>query len=141
MKTYTVRAADIQRQWHLIDATGQNLGRLASRIAQLLKGKHKPIYTPHLDTGDYVVVINAAKIAITKERLEQKFYYRHSGYPGGFRRISLKERWQKEPERVLEDAVWGMLPHNRLGRAMLRKLRVYAGPEHPHQAQLGKAKA
>lgn len=141
MKTYTVRAADIQRQWHLIDATGQNLGRLASRIAQILRGKHKPIYTPHLDTGDYVVVVNAAKIAIPKKRLEQKFYYRHSGYPGGFRRISLEERWQKEPERVLEDAVRGMLPHNRLGRAMLRKLKVYAGPDHPHQAQLGKAKA
>jgi len=92
-----------------------------------------------MDTGDYVVVINAAKIALTKKRLEQKFYYRHSGYPGGFRKISLAERWQKEPERVLEDAVRGMLPHNRLGRAMLRKLKVYAGPEHPHQAQLGKA--
>jgi len=139
MKTYTARAADIQRQWHLIDATGKNLGRLASQIAQILRGKHKPIYTPHMDTGDYVVVINAAKIALTKKRLEQKFYYRHSGYPGGFRKISLAERWQKEPERVLEDAVRGMLPHNRLGRAMLRKLKVYAGPEHPHQAQLGKA--
>ena len=139
MKTYTARAADIQRQWHLIDATGKNLGRLASQIAQILRGKHKPIYTPHMDTGDYVVVINAAKIALTKKRLEQRFYYRHSGYPGGFRKISLAERWQKEPERVLEDAVRGMLPHNRLGRAMLRKLKVYAGPEHPHQAQLGKA--
>lgn len=137
MKTYTAKAADIQHHWHLIDATDKNLGRLASGVAQLLKGKHKPMYTPHLDTGDYVVVINAAKVAITKQRLESKFYYRHSGYAHGFRKVSLADRWQKEPERVVEDAIRGMLPPNRLGQAMYRKLKVYAGAEHPHQAQVG----
>ncbi len=137
MKTYTAKAADIQHNWHLIDGTDKNLGRLASEVAQVLKGKHKPMYTPHLDTGDYVVVVNAAKIAITRQRLESKFYYRHSGYPHGFRKVSLMERWQKEPARVVEDAIRGMLPPNRLGEAMYRKLKVYAGAEHPHQAQLG----
>ncbi len=137
MKTYTAKAADIQHNWHLIDGTGKNLGRLASEVAQILKGKHKPMYTPHLDTGDYVVVVNAAKIAISRQRLESKFYYRHSGYPHGFRKVSLAERWQKEPARVVEDAIRGMLPPNRLGEAIYRKLKVYAGAEHPHQAQLG----
>jgi large subunit ribosomal protein L13 len=139
MKTYTAKAADIERSWHLIDAEGKNLGRLASEVAQILKGKRKPMYTPHLDVGDFVVIVNAAKIVISRERLEQKFYYRHSGYAHGFRKESLAERWQKKPERVVEDAIRGMLPRNRLGEAMYRKLKVYAGAEHPHQAQLGGA--
>jgi large subunit ribosomal protein L13 len=139
MKTYTAKAADIQHEWHLIDATGKNLGRLASEVAQILKGKHKPIYSPHMDTGDYVVIVNAAKVVISGERLEQKFYYRHSGYAHGLRKVSLAERWQKEPARVVEDAIRGMLPRNKLGQAMYRKLKVYAGAEHPHKAQLGQA--
>lgn len=136
MKTYSPKAGDIERTWHLIDAEGKTLGRLASEVAQLLKGKHKVIYTPHLDTGDYVVVVNAAKLRMTPMRLEGKFYYRHSGYPGGFRKVSLRENMQKRPTWVVEEAVRGMLPRNRLGTAMLRKLKVYAGPDHPHQAQL-----
>jgi len=139
MKTYTAKAADIQHEWHLIDATGKNLGRLASEVAQILKGKHKAIYSPHMDTGDYVVIVNAAKVVISGERLEQKFYYRHSGYAHGLRKVSLAERWQKEPARVVEDAIRGMLPRNKLGQAMYRKLKVYAGAEHPHKAQLGQA--
>ena len=140
MKTYTAKAAEIEHQWHLIDAAGKNLGRLASEIAQLLKGKHKPMYTPHLDTGDYVVVINAAKVQVTGRKLDQKFYYRHSGYPGGFRQVSLRERLAANPSAVVEHAVRGMLPRNRLGEAMFRKLKVYAGDSHPHQAQVGQAK-
>jgi large subunit ribosomal protein L13 len=135
MKTYTARAADIQRRWHLIDAEGKTLGRLASEVAQLLKGKHKPAYTPHLDLGDFVVVINAARVNVTGNKLQDKFYYRHSGYPGGFRKVSLRDKLASRPEAVVEEAVRGMLPHNRLGEAMSRKLKVYAGPEHPHQAQ------
>jgi large subunit ribosomal protein L13 len=140
MKTYTAKAAEIEHKWHLIDASGKNLGRLASEIAQLLKGKHKPMYTPHLDTGDYVVIINAAKIQVTGRKLAQKFYYRHSGYPGGFRKVSLSERLAANPAAVLEHAVRGMLPRNRLGEAMFRKLKVYAADSHPHQAQVGQAK-
>lgn len=140
MKTYTARAADIKHDWHLIDATGKNLGRLASEVAQILKGKDKPIYTPNLDTGDYVVIVNAEKVTISRERLESKFYYRHSGYAHGFRKVSLAERWAKAPTRVVEDAIRGMLPRNKLGEAMYRKLKVYAGPEHPHKAQLGVAR-
>jgi large subunit ribosomal protein L13 len=139
MKTYTARAADIKHGWRLVDASGKNLGRLASEVAQILKGKDKPIYTPNQDTGDYVVIVNATRIEISRERMEQKFYYRHSGYAHGFRKVSLAERWQKEPTRVVEDAIRGMLPRNRLGEAMYRKLKVYGGPEHPHKAQLGKA--
>ncbi len=135
MKTYTARAADIQRRWHLIDAEGKTLGRLASEVAQLLKGKHKPAYTPHLDLGDFVVVINAARVKVTGNKLEDKFYYRHSGYPGGFRKVSLRDKLAARPETAVEEAVRGMLPHNRLGEAMSRKLKVYVGPEHPHQAQ------
>jgi len=137
MKTYSPKAGVIERTWHLIDAEGKTLGRLASEVAQLLKGKHKVIYTPHIDTGDYVVVVNAAKLRMTPSRLEGKFYYRHSGYPGGFRKVSLRENMQKRPTWVVEEAVRGMLPRNRLGTAMLRKLKVYAGADHPHQAQLG----
>jgi len=140
MKTYTPKAGDIERAWHVIDAEGKSLGRLASEIAQLLKGKHKVTYATHIDTGDFVVVVNAEKLALTRKHLETKFYYRHSGYPGGFRKTSLNEKMDKRPTWVVEEAVRGMLPRNRLGNAMLRKLKVYAGPDHPHQAQVGAEK-
>lgn len=135
MKTYTPKAKDIERGWYLVNAEGKTLGRLASEIAKVLRGKHKPIYTPHLDCGDYVIVINADKVGVTGRKLDQKIYYRHSGYPGGLKSISLRNQLQKHPERVLEAAVRGMLPKNRLGRKMMRKLKVYAGDSHPHQAQ------
>ncbi len=135
MKTYTVRAEDIEREWLLVNAEGKTLGRLASEIAQVLRGKHKPIYTPHLDCGDYVIVVNAEKVRVTGRKLDQKMYYRHTGYPGGIKSISLRNQLQKHPERVLQAAVRGMLPKNRLGRKMLKKLKVYAGDSHPHQAQ------
>jgi len=135
VKTYALKAEDIERRWYVVDAEGQILGRLASEIAKILKGKHKPIYTPHMDTGDYVIVINAHKIKVTGRKMEQKFYYRHSGYPGGLTGISLAEQLEKHPTRVLEAAVRGMLPKNRLGRRMRKKLKVYAAPSHPHQAQ------
>ena len=137
MKTYTPKAGDIERAWHLMDAEGKTLGRLASEIAQLLKGKHKVTYAPHLDSGDYVVVVNASKLDLTQKHLDGKFYYRHSGYAHGFRKVALRENMRVRPTWVLEEAVRGMLPRNRLGTAMLRKLKVYAGPEHPHQAQIG----
>jgi large subunit ribosomal protein L13 len=119
----------------LVDAEGKTLGRLASEIAKVLRGKHKPIYTPHLDCGDYVIVVNADKVQVTGQKLDQKMYYRHSGYPGGLTSINLMDQLQKHPERVLEAAVRGMLPKNRLGRKMFKKLKVYAGDSHPHQAQ------
>jgi large subunit ribosomal protein L13 len=135
VKTYSARPKDIKREWFLVNAEGKTLGRLASEIAKILRGKHKPIYTPHLDCGDYVIVINADKIRVTGRKLDQKIYYRHSGYPGGLKSISLRDQLQKHPERVLEAAVRGMLPKNRLGRKMFKKLKVYAGDSHPHQAQ------
>jgi len=135
VKTYTVGAKDIEREWCLVNAEGKTLGRLASEIANVLRGKHKPIYTPHLDCGDYVIVINADKVRVTGRKLDQKVYYHHSGYPGGIKSISLRDQLQKHPERVLEAAVRGMLPKNALGRKMLKKLKVYAGDSHPHQAQ------
>jgi large subunit ribosomal protein L13 len=135
VKTYTARAEDIEREWFLVDAEDKTLGRLASEIAQVLRGKHKPIYTPHLDCGDYVIVVNADKVRVTGRKLDQKMYYRHSGYPGGIKSITLRNQLQKHPERVLQAAVRGMLPRNRLGRKMLKKLKVYAGDSHPHQAQ------
>ena len=135
MKTYTARVEDMEREWFLVNAEGKTLGRLASEIAQVLRGKHKPIYTPHLDCGDYVIVVNAEKVRVTGRKLDQKMYYRHTGYPGGIRSISLRNQLQKHPERVLQAAVRGMLPRNRLGRSMLRKLKVYAGESHPHEAQ------
>jgi large subunit ribosomal protein L13 len=140
MKTYTPKAADIQRDWHVVDASGKILGRLASHIARLLMGKHKPIYTPHLDTGDYVVVINAAKVRVTGRKAKQKVYYRHSGYPGGLKSITWEQLMSTHPERVIKLAVKGMLPKNALGRRMLRKLRVYATAQHPHQAQIKEGK-
>jgi large subunit ribosomal protein L13 len=135
VRTFSPRAADIQRQWHVIDAEDVVLGRLASQAAILLRGKHKPIYAPHIDTGDFVIVVNAAKVALSGNKLQDKRAYRHSGYPGGIRSVSYAELMAKNPERAVEKAVKGMLPKNTLGRQMLRKLKVYAGPEHPHQAQ------
>ena len=136
MKSYSPKAADIVRSWHVIDASGQTLGRLASEIAQMLKGKSKPIYAPHMDVGDYVIVINAERIRVTGDKLQSKLYYRHSGYPGGLSSMSLGKQLDKFPARVIEHAVRGMLPHTSLGRAMYRKLKVYAGPTHPHGAQV-----
>ncbi len=135
MKTYSAREEDIERQWYVVDAQGKTLGRLSSEIARILRGKHKPIYTPHVDCGDYVVVINAEKVWTTGRKLDQKIYYRHSGYPGGLKEITLREQLGRFPERVIEHAVKGMLPKNRLGRRMFKKLKVYAGAEHPHAAQ------
>jgi len=136
MRTRTVKASDVQRQWYLVDATGQTLGRLASRIAQILHGKGKPLYAPYMDVGDFVVVVNAERINVTgAHKLRDKFYYRHSGYPAGLRQVSLSEVLAKHPERALEHAVRGMLPHGPLGRHMFSKLKVYAGPTHPHEAQ------
>jgi len=139
MKTYSARAADIERQWHVIDASGKTLGRLATQIARLLMGKHKPTFSPNLDTGDYVVVINADKVYVTGNKAKQKFYYRHSGYPGGLKSITLEKMMQTNPIRVIEHAVKGMLPHTRLGAAMMKKLKVYAGETHPHVGQITKA--
>lgn len=135
MRTYTARAEDMEREWFLVNAEGKTLGRLAAEIARVLRGKHKPIYTPHLDCGDYVIVVNAEKVRVTGRKLDQKMYYRYTGYPGGIKSINLRDQLQKHPERVLQAAVRGMLPKNRLGRKMLRKLKVYAGDSHPHQAQ------
>ena len=135
MRTYTVKPADIQREWYVVDAAGCNLGRLASKVATILRGKHKPIYTPSMDVGDFVIVINADKIAVTGKKLTQKMYYRHSLYPGGLKEISLKRLLEMHPTRVVELAVRGMLPKNRLGRAIIKKLKVYAGASHPHAAQ------
>ena len=134
-KTYVVKEADIQRKWILVDASGQTLGRLASEIAKRLRGKHKPTYSPHLDGGDYVVVINAEKIAVSGRKMDQKMYYRHTGYPGGIRETNLRGLLERHPTHALKFAVRGMLPKNRLGRRMIKKLKIYAGPEHPHQAQ------
>ncbi|HEY0717400.1 MAG TPA: 50S ribosomal protein L13 [Streptosporangiaceae bacterium] len=135
MRTYSPKGSDITRQWHVIDASDVVLGRLASHVAVLLRGKHKPIFAPHVDTGDFVIVINANKVALSGNKLEQKRAYRHSGYPGGLRSISYGELMEKRPERIVEKAVRGMLPKNSLGRKTLRKLKVYAGPDHPHSAQ------
>ena len=135
MRTYMAKPEEIERQWYVVDATGQTLGRLATKIADILRGKHKPIYTPHVDTGDYVIVINAEKIELTGKKWEQKKYYRHSGYPGGIKEITYDKLLKKKPELIIEKAVRGMIPHNRLGRQIIKKLKVYAGPDHPHQAQ------
>jgi large subunit ribosomal protein L13 len=135
VKTYAVKASEIERRWWVVDATDQTLGRLATRIATLLEGKHKPTYSPHLDTGDHVVVINAARIKVTGNKLVDKSYFRHSNYPGGLKEESLAAVMARKPELVIERAVKGMLPQNRIGRAMYRKLKVYPGADHPHQAQ------
>ena len=134
-KTYVTKAGDIKHDWFVVNADGENLGRLASKIAAVLRGKHKVIFTPWLDTGDFVIVVNAEKVTVTGNKLEEKIYYSISGYPGGMRETSMRKQLTVHPDRVLRSAVWGMLPHNKLGRAMLKKLKVYAGPEHPHKAQ------
>jgi large subunit ribosomal protein L13 len=135
MKTYVATPSTRERNWLVVDATGKTLGRLATQIAEVLRGKHKPEYTPHIDVGDFVVVVNAEKIAVTGNKREQKRYYRHSGYPGGLRSRTLGDMLERRPEEVIRLAVKGMLPRTRLGRAQLRKLKVYAGPDHPHAAQ------
>jgi large subunit ribosomal protein L13 len=135
LKTYSTKTADIERQWHVIDASGKTLGKLATQVAGLLMGKHKPIFSPNLDTGDFVVVINADKIRVTGNKEKQKLYYRHSGYPGGLKSTPLEKMMQTDPAQVIEHAVKGMLPRTRLGASMRKKLRVYAGDTHPHLAQ------
>jgi large subunit ribosomal protein L13 len=135
MKTYSAKPREIEQHWYLVDAESKTLGRLATQIADLLRGKGKPQYTPHIDTGDFVVVVNAEKVRVTGKKLEQKVYYRHSGYPGGLRERTLAEQLARRPEEVLRRAVKGMLPKNRLAAAQITKLKIYAGPEHPHAAQ------
>jgi large subunit ribosomal protein L13 len=135
VRTFSPKAADVQRQWHVIDASDVVLGRLASQTAKLLRGKHKPIFAPHVDTGDFVIIVNAAKVALTGNKLADKRAYRHSGYPGGLHSVAYADLMASSPERAVTKAVKGMLPKNALGRQMLRKLKVYAGPDHPHQAQ------
>ncbi len=134
-KTFVTKASDIDREWLVVDAAGQTLGRLATRIATMLRGKHKPLYAPNLDTGDFVVVVNSGKIAVTGNRLDDKLYRRHTGYPGGLKAITLRRMLEIHPERVIRFAVKGMLPKNKLGRQMLKKLKIYADAEHPHAAQ------
>ena len=134
-KTYYPKAGELTFDWYVVDANGQNLGRLASRIAKVLMGKHKPTFTPGVDTGDFVVVVNCERVAVTGNKLEDKNYYNHSGYPGGIKETKLRDMLATHPERVIERAVWGMLPHNKYGHKVLKKLKVYAGPDHPHQAQ------
>ena len=138
-KTYYPKASEIERKWFVVDANGENLGRLATRIAAVLLGKHKPTFTPGVEMGDYVVVINAERVTVTgtktTSKLDSKVYHHHSGYPGGLKSISLRDQLQKHPDRVVRSAVWGMLPHNRMGRSLLKRLKIYAGPDHPHGMQ------
>jgi len=135
MKTVHARKEDVQRKWYLVNADGKVLGRLASQIARILRGKHNPIFSPHVDTGDFVIVVNAERVRLTGDKLKEKVYYRHSGYPGGITAITAEKLLAKQPEELIRRAVKGMLPKNRLGRKVVRKLKVYAGPDHPHQAQ------
>jgi large subunit ribosomal protein L13 len=135
MRTYTAKPGEVERRWYVVDADGQTLGRLATRIADTLRGKDKAQYTPHVDTGDFVVVVNAEKVLVTGNKLDQKRYYRHSGYPGGLRSRTLREQLERRPTEVIRTAVKGMLPKNRLARKQINKLKIYAGPEHPHEAQ------
>ena len=138
-KTYYPKASEIDRKWFVVDANGENLGRLATRIAAVLLGKHKPTFTPGVEMGDYVVVVNAERVTVTgtktTSKLDSKIYHRHSGYPGGLKSISLRDQLRKHPDRVVSAAVWGMLPHNRMGRSLLKRLKIYAGPDHPHGMQ------
>lgn len=134
-KTYVPKSGDLSQDWLLVDANDQNLGRLATRIASLLLGKHKPNFTPGVEVGDFVVVVNAERVRVTGNKLDEKIYYRHSNYPGGLKEISLRQQLAKHPDRVLRSAVWGMLPHNKLGRKLIKNLKIYAGPDHPHAAQ------
>jgi large subunit ribosomal protein L13 len=135
MRTYNAKPGEVERRWYVVDADGQTLGRLATRIADTLRGKDKAQYTPHVDTGDFVVVVNAEKVVVTGNKLDQKRYYRHSGYPGGLRSRTLREQLERRPTEVIRKAVKGMLPRNRLARQQINKLKIYAGPEHPHEAQ------
>jgi large subunit ribosomal protein L13 len=135
VRTYSPKPGDVQRDWHVIDATDVRLGRLAVQAANLLRGKHKPIYAPHVDTGDFVIIVNASKVSLSGDKATKKLSYRHSGFPGGLSAMPIGELLEKDARKAVEKAVWGMLPKNRLGRRMLKKLKVYAGPEHPHQAQ------
>lgn len=135
MKTYVTKPGDVEHKWHVVDADGLTLGRLSSQIATILRGKHKPTFSPSVDCGDYVVVVNAEKVQVTGRRMDQKMYYHHSGYHGGLTETSLRDQLKKHPTRVIEAAVRGMLPHNRLGRKIIKKLKIYAGPTHPHEAQ------
>lgn len=137
-KTFVTKNEDIQREWYVVDASGRTLGRLATEIARVLRGKHKPTYSPSVDVGDFVVVVNAEKVYVTGRKLDRKIYYRHTGYPGGLKERTLREQLRRRPTRVIELAVRGMLPRNRLGRKMYRKLKVYAGASHPHAAQMPK---
>ena len=137
-KTWNAKTGEVPREWYVVDAEGKTLGRLSTRIADTLRGKDKPQYTPHTDTGDFVVVVNAEKIAVTGNKMDEKMYYRHSGYPGGLKERTLREQLERRPTDVLRKAVKGMLPRNRLARAQMRKLKIYAGPEHPHEAQAPK---
>ncbi len=136
--TYTPRPPDIKREWHIVDAKGQTLGRVATEVARLLRGKHKAIYAPHMDTGDFVVIINAAEIVVTGNKAKDKIYYHHTMWPGGFRQENFSDRLHRHPTWPLHDAIQGMLPHSRLGRAMIKKLKIYPGAEHPHAAQMPK---
>ena len=135
MQTYATKGKDIERKWYVVDATEKVLGRLASEIARMLIGKHKPYVTRHLDVGDFIIVINAEKVRLSGNKLEQKHYFHHTGYPGGVKRVRLDKMLSEKPEKVIRNAVWGMLPHNSLGRHQLKKMKIYAGPDHPHQAQ------
>ena len=135
-KTYTARPSDLKPQWHRVDASGKVLGKLAAQVAHLLQGKHRPTYTPHLPAGDWVVVVNATQVRVTGRKMRQKFYYSHSGYPGGLRQFPLEQMLKRDPVRVIKRAIWGMLPKNALGKRLLRRLKVYPGPQHPHGAQL-----
>ena len=135
MRTYSAKAGEVEKKWYLVDAEGEVLGRLASQVAIILRGKHKPQFTPHMDTGDYIVVVNASKVRLTGRKADQKYYFHHTGYPKGERIIPFQRLAQEKPERIVKSAVWGMLPHNRLGRKVIKKLHIYSGPEHPHQAQ------
>lgn len=134
-KTYYPKANELTHEWYLVDANDQNLGRLASKISTVLLGKHKPTFTPGVDNGDFVVVVNAERVRVTGNKLDDKMYHRHTGYPGGLKSITLRQQLARHPERVLRSAVWGMLPHNKLGRRLIKKLKIYAGPDHPHEAQ------
>lgn len=135
MSTFMAKKEEVKRDWYVIDAANKPLGRVASKVAMILRGKHKPIYTPHVDTGDFVIVINADKVALTGKKLDNKMYYHHTGYPGGIKETNARTLMKKSPEKVVYKAVWGMLPHNVLGRKMIKKLKIYSGPQHPHEAQ------
>jgi large subunit ribosomal protein L13 len=134
-KTYIPKAGDITHEWYLVDANGQNLGRLSTQIASILLGKHKPTFTPGMDTGDFVIVVNCERIRVTGNKMEDKMYYHHSGYPGGLKSVKLRDQLVRNPERVIRSAVWGMLPHNKYGRKLMKKLKIFVGPDHSHEAQ------